>query len=83
MTKEKINPHPGVSWLEQEERKQKEGNQWANIKSAKERTTNGLKEAIGVTERKIAEHKANNWDASELEVHLKSLEQRLEAAKKK
>lgn len=43
----------------------------------------GLQEAIEATKRKIAEHKGNKWDASELEAHLKSLEQRLEAAQKK
>ena len=40
----------------------------------------GLNQAIEATKRKITEYKDNKWDASELETHLKSLEQRLEAA---
>ena len=43
----------------------------------------GLQEAIEATKKRIAEHKANNWDTSEFDKHLESLEQRLEAAKKK
>lgn len=43
----------------------------------------GLQEAVEATKRRIAEHKANKWDFSEFEFHLKSLEQRLDKAQKK
>ncbi|MBI4158400.1 MAG: hypothetical protein HY505_02170 [Candidatus Yanofskybacteria bacterium] len=49
----------------------------------REELVEGLQGAIEATKRSIAEHKANSWDTSELEAHLKSLEQRLEVARKK
>lgn len=43
----------------------------------------GLRDAIEATKRRIMKYKANKWDFSEFEFHLKNLEQRLEAAQKK
>ena len=43
----------------------------------------GLLGSIEATKKTIREHKANGWDASEFEVHLKSLEQRFKKAQEK
>lgn len=43
----------------------------------------GLKEAIEATRKRIAEYKSGGADVSDLEFHLKSLEQHLENAQKK
>lgn len=43
----------------------------------------GLKEAIEATKKRVAKHKADDVNVTEFEMHLKSLEQQLEAAQKK
>lgn len=43
----------------------------------------GLENAIEATKIRIAEYKANKSDFSEFETHLKSLERRLEAARRR
>ena len=46
-----------------------------------EKEITGLREAIEATNRRIAEYEADSSDASEFRMHLKNLEQRLEAAR--
>jgi hypothetical protein len=73
--------HPGVTPLELEKRKKREGNPFADIDKGQKKTEEGLVEAIEFTQKKIKEYQENQFDVSELKTHLESLERRLEELK--